>query len=226
MRVFVFADDPEERHILIYVLEHSGLDVLPYSDMQAVLSDWPQNSAELIVFTSDRDGPPMDEMVQIRAGTQVPVLVVANPLTESDEVELLRAGADLVLFRPVSPRLLSMYAKILLRRVENVPSSMLVSLDLGKVVLDPATRTVTVEGSEPQRLTHLEFRLAYVLMTNRNQVVPTEILVERVWGYDGSGDRELVRGLVSRLRRKIEPHPEEPNLIETIQGVGYRFVIA
>jgi len=226
MRVFIFADDPEERHIFNYVLEHSGLEVLPNSDIEAVLTDWPQNSAELIVFTTDRDGPPMDEIVQMRASTQVPILVIANPFTESEEVEILRRGADLVLFRPVSPRLLSMYVRILLRRVENVPSSMLVSLDLGTVVLDPATRTVTVDNGEAQRLTHLEFRLAYVLMTNRNQVVPTEILVERVWGYDGSGDRELVRGLVSRLRRKMEPNPEDPILIETIQGVGYRFVIS
>ncbi len=195
MRVYVFADDPEERHIFNYVLEHSGLDVLPSSGIEAVLTDWPQNSAELIVFTTDRNGPPLEEIVQMRASTQVPILVVTNRLTESDEVEMLRRGADLALFRPVSARLLAMYAKILLRRVENVPSSMLVSLDLGEVVLNPATRTVTVDGGEPQRLTHLEFRLAYVLMTNRNQVVPTEILVERVWGYDGSGDRELVRGL-------------------------------
>ena len=102
---------------------------------------------------------------------------------------------------------------------------MLVSLDLGAVVLDPATRTVTVQDGEPQRLTHLEFRLAYVLMTNRDQVVPTEILVERVWGYDGSGDRELVRGLISRLRRKIEPSQEDPIFIETITGVGYRLTV-
>ncbi len=225
MRVFVFADDPEERHILTYVLTHSGLDVLPNAEMQPVLDDWPQNSAELIVLAADSDRPPMEAIVQTRAITQVPVLVIANPFTESEEVEMLRGGADLVLFRPVSPRIFSIYARILLRRVENVPSSMLVSLDLGAIVLDPATRTVTVQDGEPQRLTHLEFRLAYVLMTNRDQVVPTEILVERVWGYDGSGDRELVRGLISRLRRKIEPSQEDPIFIETITGVGYRLTV-
>ena len=105
MRVFVFADDPEERHILTYVLNHSGLDVLPNAKMQPVLDDWPQNSAELIVLAADSDRPPMEAIVQTRAITQVPVLVIANPFTESEEVEMLRGGADLVLFRPVSPRI-------------------------------------------------------------------------------------------------------------------------
>jgi DNA-binding response OmpR family regulator len=60
-------------------------------------------------------------------------------------------------------------------------------------------------------------------MTNRDHVVPTEIIVERVWGYTGDGNRDLVRGLISRVRRKIEPNPDSPRYIETIPGTGYRF---
>jgi DNA-binding response OmpR family regulator len=69
----------------------------------------------------------------------------------------------------------------------------------------------------------LEFRLLYVLMVNRGQVIPVDVIVERVWGYTGQGSRELVRGLVSRLRRKIEPNPHEPRFIQNVPGVGYRF---
>jgi DNA-binding response OmpR family regulator len=99
-------------------------------------------------------------------------------------------------------------------------------LDLVDIALNPATRTVVVAGQEPQRLTQLEFRLLYVLMTNREQVVPTEIIIERVWGYSGEGSRDLVRGLVSRLRRKVEPNPENPKFIQTIPGTGYCFLPA
>jgi DNA-binding response OmpR family regulator len=106
-----------------------------------------------------------------------------------------------------------------------VPAFVLTSFELDEITLDPTTRTVTVAGQEPRRLTHLEFRLLYVLMTNRDQVVPTEVIVERVWGYDGSGDRELVRGLISRLRRKIEPDPEQPRFVQNITGVGYLFTL-
>jgi DNA-binding response OmpR family regulator len=136
---------------------------------------------------------------------------------------LLRGGADVVLPRPVSPQLLAEYARVVLRRSGAVPAFMLPRLDLEEISLDPATRTVVVSGRDPCRLTQLEFRLLYVLMTNREQVIPTEAIVERVWGYAGEGDRDLVRGLVSRLRHKIEPDPDKPRFIETLSGVGYRF---
>jgi DNA-binding response OmpR family regulator len=72
-------------------------------------------------------------------------------------------------------------------------------------------------------LTHLEFRLLYTLMTHAGQVIPTERIVENVWGYDGEGNRELVRGLVQRLRSKVEPDPRQPVYILTEAGIGYYF---
>jgi DNA-binding response OmpR family regulator len=89
--------------------------------------------------------------------------------------------------------------------------------------LDPATRTVQVVGQPPRRLTHLEFRLLYTLMVNRGQVLSTETIVEHVWGYTGQGDRDLVRGLIRRLRLKVELEPGKPVYILTVPGVGYSF---
>jgi len=89
--------------------------------------------------------------------------------------------------------------------------------------LDPATRTVQVAGQRPHRLTHLEFRLLYTLMLHRGHIMSTENIVERVWGYTGRGDRELVRGLVRRLRAKVEPDPRSPTFIVTVPSVGYSF---
>ena len=89
--------------------------------------------------------------------------------------------------------------------------------------LDPTSRTIDVPHRLAQRLTHLEFRLLYTLMMNRNQIIPTEAIVERVWGYTGQGDRDLVRGLVSRLRVKVEPDPRHPQYILTVPGIGYTF---
>jgi two-component system response regulator RegX3 len=59
-------------------------------------------------------------------------------------------------------------------------------------------------------------------MVNRGQVIPVDVIVERVWGYTGQGSRDLVRGLVSRLRRKIEPDPSQPRYLITVRGLGYR----
>ena len=107
-----------------------------------------------------------------------------------------------------------------------VPTFVLPRLDLERIALDPAARTVAVAGREARRLTQLEFRLLYVLMTNREQVIPTGVIVERVWGFSGEGDRDLVRGLVSRLRRKIELDPENPCFVQTVSGAGYMFTLA
>ena len=80
-------------------------------------------------------------------------------------------------------------------------------------------------GSSAKRLTPLEFRLLYTLMMHTERVVPTETIVEHVWGYDGRGDKDLVRGLVKRLRSKVEPDPHNPLYIHTVSGIGYRLDI-
>jgi DNA-binding response OmpR family regulator len=137
--------------------------------------------------------------------------------------ELLKMGADLIVAPPVSPKLLIAQIGVLLRRAGTVPTFSLPTLNVFDLILDPATRTVDVTGKPTQRLTHLEFRLLYTLMMHRGQVIPTETLVERVWGYTGQGDRDLVRGLVSRLRAKVEVDARKPQYILTIPGVGYSF---
>ena len=164
-----------------------------------------------------------EDVLAIRALSQAPLLLLHNALTEDQTCELLDAGVDLILERPYSPRVLSRYTTALLRRAGSVPVSLLANIQTEKIGLDPETRTVTLAGQEPQHLTPLEFRLLYVLMTNKDQVIPLDVIIERVWGYNGEGNRELVRGLVRRLRRKIEPDPEQSQFIHNHPGIGYRF---
>jgi DNA-binding response OmpR family regulator len=227
MQAILVAHDPEEREILTFVLRHGGLAVANAPSLERVAARWLQRPADLIVVAWDA---PQAEVVAvihaIRGVTQVPLLLVCEPLSEAATCALLQAGVDLVLARPVGPRLLAQYARTLLRRAHAVPAFRTPPLDLGRVRLDPASRTVAVVGYEPQRLTQLEYRLLYVLMSNREHVVPVEVIVERVWGYNGEGNRDLVRGLVSRLRRKIELDPDLPKVIETVPGIGYRFSVA
>jgi DNA-binding response OmpR family regulator len=223
MQAFLIAGDSDEREVLTFVLRHAGLAVSPGTDLTRILANWSELPADLILLAHDVAQPALEQVDAIRAVTEVPIIVVCEPPSEEQSLELLRAGADLVLARPAAPRLIAEYARVVLRRSGAIPAFMLPPLDLKEISLDPATRTVAVAGRDACRLTQLEFRLLYVLMANRNQVVPTEVIVERVWGYSGEGDRDLLRGLVSRLRHKIEPDPDKPRFIETISGIGYRF---
>ncbi|HBX69806.1 MAG TPA: hypothetical protein DEH25_10640 [Chloroflexi bacterium] len=135
---------------------------------------------------------------------------------------MLEAGVDLVIFRPFSARLMIAQLRSLLRRATDIPIFNLPNFSIGDLVLDPSIRTVQVQDGPEIHLTRLEFRLLYTLMVHAGQVLPAETLVEQVWGYSGRGDRDLVRGLIKRLRTKVEPEPQNPIYILTVPGVGYK----
>jgi len=165
-------------------------------------------------------------MAALRRVTEAPVIALAESPTESQTADLLAAGADLILPTPTGPRLLAAYAQVLLRRSGGIPPFALPVLDLGEIVLDPSARTVKLGDREAQRLTQLGFRPLFVLITNQDQGIPSEVFVERVWGYTGTGSLAPVRNLVSRLRSKIEPDPGNPRYIHTVPGLGCRFGLA
>lgn len=222
MQAIVIAADPDEKDTLSYVLRKAGLAVASSADLNRFLAKWSDHPADLILVALAPEAEPLPVVETVRNATQTSLILILERTLERTLCQLLQRGADLVLERPVSPQVLAAQAQAVMRRAGGVPSFMLSSLELEQIRLDPSTRTVTVSGQE-RRLTQLEFRLLYVLMTHRGQVIPTEVLVERVWGYAGEGNRDLVRGLVSRLRAKIGDSPDQPGLIETLSGVGYRF---
>ena len=223
MQVLLVAQHLEERDLLTYVLKYAGLAVGFSVALQRVADKWLERPSDLVVVAWENSSDLRDGVIALRAVTQAPLLLIVDTPTEAQLCELLRVGADLVLSRPVAPRVLTEYVGALLRRTRTVPTFVLPRLNVTEIKLDPDTRTVSVLGGESRRLTQLEFRLLYVLMVNRGQVIPVDVIVERVWGYTGQGSRELVRGLVSRLRRKIEPDTQVPRFIQNVPGVGYRF---
>ena len=225
MQAIVIADDADEKDIFSFILRKVGLAVATSSSTKRVLENLTDHPVDLMVIVVTEGQAPEKVVDEVRAATQAPLLMVIESLTEKIFCALLNQGADAVLRRPVSHQELSAQVRALMRRSNSVPSFVLPTIELDEISLDPSTRMVTLAGADPTRLTRLEFRLLYTLMTNRGQVIPTDILVDRVWGYSGEENQELVRGLVSRLRRKIEPTPDTIRFIETIPGVGYRFTV-
>jgi DNA-binding response OmpR family regulator len=225
MQAVVIAPDADERDILIYVLRHAGLAVAASGDHTRLMSKWEEHPADVILVAMAEGGDLVETTREIREVTQAVLLLISDVLPERVIVRALQTGADVVLVRPTSPQIIAAQVTSLMRRANAIPAFVLPSLDLGVLVLDPSSRTVKMEGMEPRRLTQLEFRLLYSLMNNRGQVLPTDVIVEKVWGYSGEGNRDLVRGLISRLRQKIEPEPDSPKFLETVSGVGYRFTI-
>jgi DNA-binding response OmpR family regulator len=222
MYALLIAEDPDETAILSLVLQHAGLASTATAGLERAMQSWIARPADLILVALPKPEP-LAQVQRIRAEAEVPLVLVVDPIAESLHYALLEAGADLVVVRPYSARLLVAQVRALLRRAGGVPMFSLPTLSIAGLTLDPATRAVEVAGRPARRLTHLEFRLLYTLMIHRGQVLPPDTIVERVWGYGGEGDRELVRGLVSRLRAKVESDPRNPQYVLTVAGVGYRF---
>jgi DNA-binding response OmpR family regulator len=221
MYAMLLAENADERAVLSLVLQRAGLAVTTVHDLERAMKTWLERPADLLVLALH--GDPVAHVRRLRAETPVPIILIVNPLEEDTLYALFETGADLVITRPFSARLLIVQVQALLRRAGTVPLFSLPTLSQAGLTLDAVNRVVEVGGKRSRRLTHLEFRLLYTLMTHRGQVLPAEVIVERVWGYSGRGDKELVRGLVSRLRSKVEPEPRSPCYIHTLPGVGYSF---
>jgi DNA-binding response OmpR family regulator len=225
MQAIIIAGEPEDRDYLSFVLRHAGLAVARTADTQRLRSALLVHPVDLILMVCDARTAALTEVEEIRAITQAPLVLVVERLTEAEHCAILDAGGDIALERPVSPRVLSRYARMLVKRAGTVPATVLPVIEAKGLSLDPETRRVTTSGVEPKQLTPLEFRLLYLLMTNSGHVIPIDTIIERVWGFSGAGNRELVRGLIRRLRLKINADPSVNRYIENLPGVGYRFCL-
>jgi DNA-binding response OmpR family regulator len=224
MQAFICTPQNEESTSLKAVLQSIGFMVKTAKEPTEMFERWPHAAVDLVIVAVESMGEQIvGHVEQIRNQANSAIVLITEHMREKNQVLLYNAGADLVLERPYSSGLMVAQIKALMRRGSGVPYFALPSLLLNGLSLDPASRTVAIGNDEPQRLTQLEFRLLYALMTHPGQVLSADVIVESVWGFSDTGNRELVRGLVKRLRRKVESDPRQPVYIKTASGIGYYF---
>ena len=224
MRAVFYSYHLDEAAVLQVVLQRAGFATQQVQELVKFIDIWAERPADFVLLAF---GPsqPLDARVveMLRSQTMAPIFVIDDLFSEDQQVTLLEAGADLLISRPYSSRILIAQIRAIMRRSAGMPFFSLPILSQSGVLVDPSTRTIQVENRDEERLTQLEFRLLFTLMTHAGRVIPTETLVEHVWGFSGEGNRGLVRGLVQRLRSKVEPNPARPKYIITEPGLGYRF---
>ena len=169
----------------------------------------------------------IDVCREIRSQSQVPIIMVTAKGEEIDTVVGLEVGADDYVPKPYRLRELVARMRSLLRRSNwsglEEPEIDDGNLRVGSLVLDKDRHEVTLGGAEVQ-LPLKEFQLLALLMANKVLVVTRQTLIDRVWGYDYVGDTKTLDVHIKRLRAKIEPNPDTPELIVTIRGLGYKLV--
>lgn len=224
MQAYLISLHDVENNILQVVFQQAGFLVRTIRNFDQPTETWFDNPPDFILMVNPNDQSKLlGQLREMRAFSVVPIILISEPMPEDLLVNVLESGADLVVIRPYSIRILFAQIRSILRRSSGLPSFSLPDLAQRDLLLNPSDRTVRVGNGEAKRLTHLEFRLLYTLMTHVGQIMPTEKLVEHVWGYTGDGNKDLVRGLVQRLRTKVEVDPHQPTYILTEVGIGYYF---
>lgn len=224
MKILVVDDDLELSGLIGYALRQAGYMVVEAGDGVTALAAFERESPALVIL--DINLPRLSGLEvcrRIRAASRVPVMMLTVKSAEEDQVQALDLGADDYLTKPFSPRTLLARVRALLRRAgEEKP----MPLAAGDFSLDLELQSVAVRGGEPARLTRLELRLLQILLANAGHTLPAERLLAHVWGSRGSGDRQLLKQLVHRLRQKIEADAAEPRYLVTVSGVGYALRVA
>ncbi len=218
-RILVVDDDTALAEMIGIVLRTEGFETVFCADGARAVEVWREERPDLILL--DLMLPGMDGIeicTRIRAESGVPIIMLTARTDTADVVKGLESGADDYIVKPFNPKELVARIRTRLRPVPQAQSEV---LRIGDLTVDVAAHEVR-RGDTPIALTPLEFELLVALAAKPQQVFSREMLLEQVWGYHYKADTRLVNVHVQRLRAKVEPDPENPRIVTTVRGVGYR----
>jgi len=221
--VLVVDDEPIVRDVVVRYLQRDGFETLVAGDGDTARELIERTAPQLVVLDVMLPGTDGLALCRwIRSRGDLPVIMLTARGEEADRIVGLELGADDYVTKPFSPRELAVRVQTVLRRSAPATSSA-ARLMFDDLTIDPSTREVARDG-ELLRLTAKEFDLLFFLASNLRQVFSRDQLMGRVWGYEAAVDTGTVTVHVRRLRAKIEHDPSSPRHLETVWGVGYRFV--
>ncbi len=219
LRVLVVDDDPNLAEMLGIVLHKHGFEAAFVAHGGRAVSAFREVRPDIVLL--DLMLPGADGMQicrEIRQESLVPIIMLTAKTDTQDVIRGLDAGADDYVMKPFKPDELVARIRAQMRRVESDHPE---TLSIGEVVIDVAGHQVSRNGT-PIPLTPLEFALLVALARKPRQVFTREYLLEEVWKYRHAADTRLVNVHVQRLRSKVEIDPEDPEVILTVRGVGYK----
>lgn len=218
-KILVVDDDPAINEMLTIVLEAEGFQTSSVTDGAEAVPAFRSFDPDLILLDLMLPGMNgIDICREIRKESAVPVVMLTAKTDTVDVVLGLESGADDYITKPFKPKELVARIRARLRRTDETPADV---FEVGDLTVDVPQHTVTRSDEEIQ-LTPLEFDLLVEMARKPNQVHSREELLESVWGYRNASDTRLVNVHVQRLRSKIEHDPENPEIILTVRGVGYK----
>jgi two-component system, OmpR family, KDP operon response regulator KdpE len=222
--ILVVDDELEIRRALQRALKAHGYAVLTASSGEEAVELITKQRPDLVLLDLLLPGMGGLEVCrQVRAASNVPIIVLSVKDAEGEKIEALDLGADDYVAKPFGMNEVLARIRVALRRAIQPPSGPEPRFQAGPLSVDFARRQVLVEGREV-KLTPTEFDLLKAFIIHRGKILTRQMLLQAVWGDQGHARAHSLHVYVALLRQKIEPVPEWPRLIETIPGVGYRFL--
>ncbi|WBT09343.1 MtrAB system response regulator MtrA [Corynebacterium sp. SCR221107] len=218
-KILVVDDDPAISEMLSIVLEAEGFDTVAVTDGTVAVDTFRAEQPDLVLLDLMLPGMNGIDICRIiRQESSVPIVMLTAKTDTVDVVLGLESGADDYVNKPFKPKELVARIRARLRRTDTEESDI---LTIGGLSIDVPGHTVR-RGHEEISLTPLEFDLLLELASKPGQVFTREELLHKVWGYRNASDTRLVNVHVQRLRAKIEQDPENPQIVLTVRGVGYK----
>ena len=224
--VLIVDDEPTIAEVVARYLERAGYRTqIATAGPQAIVetANWRPDLVVLDIMMPGIDGLRVMRRLQDLSSSHLGIILLTAKGEESDRVVGLRLGAADFIVKPVSPAELVARVDAVLRRLDRPDDTQGSRLDLGEIVIDPATHQVFARGQE-LTLTAREFDLLLFLAHHPLQVFSREQIMDHVWQYSFYSDTSTVTVHMRRLRAKLESDPARPRHLETVWGVGYRFV--
>lgn len=218
-RVLIVDDDTALAEMIGIVLRAEGYATDWCADGAAALGAFRQAKPDLVLLDLMLPGVDGIEVCRrIRAEAGTPIIMLTAKTDTSDVVKGLESGADDYIAKPFNPTELIARIRARLRPAADPVVDL---LHVGDIVIDAAGHEVR-RGDARINLTPLEFEVLHTLAAKPQQVFTREMLLEQVWGYHYKADTRLVNVHVQRLRAKVEHDPDNPRIVMTVRGVGYR----
>ena len=223
--ILLVDDEDSVQKLLTYPLERDGFRVVQARDGEQALRLFGDERIDLVVL--DLMLPKVDGLEvckRLRAGSDVPIIMLTARGEELDKVLGLELGADDYITKPFSIREFRSRVRALLRRAALPRERQLEeqTIEAGDLKIDPARRTVELAG-QPVALTYVEFELLRTLASEPARVFTREMLLRSLWGDSAYREQRTIDVHIRHLREKLERDAREPEYIFTVRGVGYRF---
>ncbi len=223
-RILIVEDEVEIRRFVRMSLAAEGFEVVEADGVQRGLIEAGTRRPDLLVLDLGLpDGDGIDLIKDLRAWSDMPVLVLSARTTEDDKISALDAGADDYLVKPFGARELLARVRAQLRRRSRTGADGNAAIEFGDVKIDLVHRSVEKAG-QPVHLTPIQYRLLVHLAGYPNCVRTHRQLLHAVWGSSHGEDTPYLRVYMGQLRKKVESDPSQPQHLLTEAGVGYRFV--